>query len=297
MSIRRLLTTAIFFFAAALSLFGQTAAAAKIEKGSQTAKAGFRNEDEIRDKFNNWRTDEDARRWLVSMNYNIADIEGVAAAKPHGEKADVEVRVKTKAGEKKEGISIKLVSSPNGFNQIDKRWLATYAKMWKMPAEVHAALKLFVGETPPVEPQPAAVSGGADKAPGTDAGPKGTPVTSRRSAIRMYLNELDPSAQKAVIDFFTLNKDEIVSDLFAGDGIHAAGWVMVALKSKDKTRWIIRSSADTIKFFGDGKVEITRAGNLKIGRVTMQRKGGDGGRETAKMLQFKINPVHLFDAK
>ena len=35
------------------------------------------------------------------------------------------------------------------------------------------------------------------------------------------------------------------------------------------------------------------AGNLKIGRVTMQRKGGDGGRETAKMLQFKINPALL----
>ena len=40
-----------------------------------------------------------------------------------------------------------------------------------------------------------------------------------------------------------------------------------------------------------GPVEITRQGNLKIGRITMQRKGGDGGRETAKMLQFKINPL------
>jgi R.HinP1I restriction endonuclease len=27
----------------------------------------------------------------------------------------------------------------------------------------------------------------------------------------------------------------------------------------------------------------------------MQRKGGDGGRNTAKMLQFKINPAELFD--
>ncbi|PIP30525.1 type II restriction endonuclease, partial [bacterium (Candidatus Howlettbacteria) CG23_combo_of_CG06-09_8_20_14_all_37_9] len=27
----------------------------------------------------------------------------------------------------------------------------------------------------------------------------------------------------------------------------------------------------------------------------MQRKGGDGGRESAKMLQFKINPVELFE--
>jgi len=52
----------------------------------------------------------------------------------------------------------------------------------------------------------------------------------------------------------------------------------------------------TIKFFSEGPVEITRQGNLKIGRITMQRKGGDGGRETAKMLQFKVNPTLLFES-
>jgi R.HinP1I restriction endonuclease len=256
----------------AFTISGQTAAqAAKVELGSNTAKNGFKNEDEIRDKFNNWQTDKDAQAWLAAMNFKIAEIEKVTAAKPHGEKADVEVRVTTRSGEKKEGISIKLVSSPTGFNQIDKRWLATYAKMWKMPADVHNALKLFVGELPP--------------------------RSAGRDPKRMYLNELTPEEQKAVVDFFTANRDEIVSDLFAGDGSHAAGWVMVAFKATANTRWVIRSSADTIKHFADGKIEITRAGNLKIGRVTMQRKGGDGGRETAKMLQFKINPVQLFDAK
>ena len=29
----------------------------------------------------------------------------------------------------------------------------------------------------------------------------------------------------------------------------------------------------------------------------MQRKGGDGGRKTSKMLQFKINPAELFEIK
>jgi hypothetical protein len=29
----------------------------------------------------------------------------------------------------------------------------------------------------------------------------------------------------------------------------------------------------------------------------MQRKGGDAGRDTARMLQFKINPALLFEAK
>jgi hypothetical protein len=249
----------------------QTARSALAELGSQTAKNGFKNETEIATKFNNWKTDSDAQSWLGSMNYKLADVENVIAGKPHGEKADVEVRVRTRSGEKIEGISIKLVSSPNGFNQIDKRWLSHYAKMWKMPANVETALKYFVGETPPIK---------------TSRDPK-----------RMYLNELDDASQKAIVDFFTENKAAIDSDLFAGDGVHAAGWVMVALKANEKTKWALRTSADTIRFFGEGPVVITRAGNLKIGRITMQRKGGDGGRETAKMLQFKINPVQLIDAK
>jgi hypothetical protein len=255
---------------AALSL-GAQAPTRSTELGSQTAKNGFKNENEIRDKFNAWKTDADAQAWLLSMNYKLAEIEDVSATKPHGEKADVEVVVKTRKGERKEGISIKLVSSPNGFNQIDKRWLSHYVKMWKMPADVEAALKLFVGEAPPYK--------------------------ESRNPDRMFLDELEPASQKAVIDFFTANREAIVSDLFSGDGAHAAGWVMVALKSTDTTHWVLRSDRDTIKFFSEGKIELTRNGNLNIGRITMQRKGGDAGRDTAKMLQFKINPALLFDAK
>ncbi len=51
-----------------------------------------------------------------------------------------------------------------------------------------------------------------------------------------------------------------------------------------------------INYYGNGKVIITPKGSVKIGKITMQRKGGDSGRETAKMLQFKINPAELFDA-
>lgn len=245
--------------------------AAKVERGSQTAKGGFQNEDEIRDKFNNWKTDLDAQSWLTALNHKLADVISVVASKPHGEKADVEVTVKTKSDERVDRISIKLVSTANGFNQIDKRWLKTYAKMWKMPPDVVESLKLFVGETPPLE--------------------------SSRDKRRMYLNELGEKEQRSVLDFFQKNKDEIVSDLLAGDGEHAADWMMVAHKSADKTKWVIRSTADAIKFYSEGRVELTKTGNLKIGRITMQRKGGDNGRETAKMLQFKINPVLLFEAK
>ena len=252
-------------------VIGQDAdAVAKVELGSRTAKGGFQNEDEIRDKFNAWKTDSDSGAWLEAMNYGIADIVSVTAAKPHGEKADVELTVITNSAERIEKISIKLVSNPIGFNQIDKRWLATYSEMWNMPPEVIDALRLYVGETPP-------------------------PKNSRDSK-RMYLDELDEGTQAAVVEFFNTYKDGIISDLLSGDGDHAAGWLMVTFKATDKTEWAIRSSVAAIKHFAAGDVQIMKAGNLKTGPITMQRKGGDNGRPTANMLQFKMNPVALFDA-
>ena len=255
--------------AAASTGVAQTAKAVAL--GSKTAKAGFANEDEIAAKFNNWRGDPEAAAWLDFMGYRSPEIASVSATKPHGEKADIQVKVRTKTSERIEGISIKLVSTEQGFNQIDKRWLRQYAAKWKMPADVEAALKLFVGEIKPNKPS--------------------------RNPERMFLNELSVDQQKRILDFFTANKSEIVSDLFSGDGEFSAGWMMVALKSSAKPRWVLRSIDYTIKFFSEGPVEITRSGNLKIGRITMQRKGGDGGRETANTLQFKINPALLFEGK
>lgn len=260
----------LLLFAAGLlpaAAFSQTTQKQKAEAGSATAKNGFKNEDEIAAKFNNWKTDHDAQNWLTAMGYSIGDVRSVTASKPHGEKADVEVRIETGSKTKTEGISIKLVSSPNGFNQIDKRWLSHYAKMWRMPLDVEDALKRFVGEIAPDKPG--------------------------RAINRMFLDELESPEREAVVAFFTTNKQNIVSDLFQGDGAHAAGWVMVAFKATPNTRWALKQIDDVIKYYSEGPVVITSGGNLKIGRITMQRKGGDGGRDTAKMLQFKINPAML----
>ena len=71
-------------FIATPPTFAQTAAA-KAEHGSQIAKAGFRNEDEIAAKFNNWTADADARGWLTAMSFRLDEIAAVTAGKPHGE--------------------------------------------------------------------------------------------------------------------------------------------------------------------------------------------------------------------
>ncbi len=45
--------------------------------GSQTAKNGFRNEEDVVDKFNQWERDEDAQKWLLIMGYDLQEIDFV----------------------------------------------------------------------------------------------------------------------------------------------------------------------------------------------------------------------------
>ena len=70
--------------------------------------------------------------------------------------------------------------------------------------------------------------------------------------------------------------------------------MLVILKIKDEEiKWALKPMNFILNFYGNGDVEITKQGSIKIGKITIQRKGGDGGRDTAKMLQFKINPSLL----
>jgi len=43
----------------------------KVKLGSKTAKNGFRNEEDIIIKFNNWKQHTDAQNWLQIMKYNL----------------------------------------------------------------------------------------------------------------------------------------------------------------------------------------------------------------------------------
>lgn len=266
---RPLISAIVLCFLAAVFSAAQTPATLRAKQGSESAKQGFKNEAEIASRFEAWRSDADARGWLMAMGYNIEEVTKVTATRPHGDKADVVIRVTAGEAEYDERISIKLVSSSSGFNQIDKRWVSDYAAKWKMPLEVSDALRLFVGEK--------------------------LPETKGRRADRAYLDEFDAVLQQKIIWFFTDQKLKIVRDMIAGEGEGSADWFMVALRGSGGERWAIRNIEETVAYFAEGAVAITRSGNLRIGKVTMQRKGGDGGRNTAKMLQFKLNPALLFE--
>ena len=247
-----------------------------IKLGSETAKGGFRNEKNVVSRFNNWDKDKTAQKWLKAMGYEIDDIEYVKASRVRGQyKADVQVRVriviKLKSQEDLQNLQVKLVSNPQGFNQIDKRWVDKYVELWNIPEDITRILKLFTGEIKPTK------KGLKDKR-------------------RMFLTEMNKSDQGKIVNFFKRNKILIVSDLLKGRGEFSADWILVILRVNDKSRWVLKSINEAMNVFGNGEVRITSQGSLKIGKIGMQRKGGDAGRKTSKMLQFKINPVELFNS-
>jgi hypothetical protein len=244
-----------------------------IISGSKIAKSGFKNEKDIVAKFNNWKNDEDAPEWLTIMGYDLKKIEKVKAIIITGShKTDIQVQITIyfKEAVAIENLSVKLVSNPQGFNQIDKRWINKYVEMWNIPNNVAHALRLFTGEITPRK-------------------------RGLRDRRRVFLDEMDARIQKLVVEFFTKNKFLIISDILKGSDEFPVDWMMVVLKRRNENpEWVLRHINYVLNIFGGGDVRITDKGSLKIGKITMQRKGGDAGRETSKMLQFKINPIELF---
>ena len=248
----------------------------KQAKGSKTAKDGFKNEDFVIQCFNDWKNNKLAQNWLKEMEYDLSDIEYVEANKVKGSfKADIQVEIritiKIKFLTDVQNLQVKLVSNPQGFNQIDKRWVKNYEEMWEIPKNILRILKHFTGEEKPY-------------------------IENPKDERRMFATELSEQDQKDLLHFLQDNKTLIISDILKGRGKFAAEWMLVILKIQDEEiKWALKPINFVLNHFGNGNVEITPRGSFKIGRITMQRKGGDGGRETANMLQFKINPCEILE--
>jgi len=248
-----------------------------INRGSATAKNGFKNEDFTVAEFNNWQNSELAQLWLQAMNYDLTDIESVKATKVKGSyKADIQVEIKIEIKLKSltdiQNIQVKLVSNPKGFNQIDKRWLKSYDELWNIPNDVFELLQYFTGEKAPK-------------------------IANPRDRRRMFADEFSKDEQQLLLNFLNDNKTLIVNDILKGRGKFSAEWMLVILRLKDNDmiKWALEPINKVLNHFGNGEVLITPRGSFKIGNITIQRKGGDNGRETANMLQFKINPAELIE--
>lgn len=205
------------------------------------------------------------------MQYNLEEIEYVKAIVLSRYKADIQVQITIKLKEAidAENIQVKLVSNLKGFNQIDKRWVDKYIEMWNIPANISRLLKEYTGEFPPR-------------------------FKKVKDPRRTFANEFSESEQELLLHWLNNNRTLIVSDILKGRGKFAAEWMLVAQKINDNARWVLKPINYCLNFFGNGEISISKRGTFKIGKITMQRKGGDGGRRTANMLQFKINPAELF---
>ena len=127
--------------------------------GSEIAKGGFQNEQEVVDKFNDWRNDVDAQCWLQQMMYNLDEVEMVYAEKigQKGYKSDINVGIKVNVKKKYkdtvlesvENIQVKLVSNNKGYNQVEKKKVSQYKEIWHMPDKIEELLMLYDGECPP----------------------------------------------------------------------------------------------------------------------------------------------------
>ena len=238
------------------------------KKGSQIAKHGLWNEDKIIDIFTKYTSSKLAKQWLLNMGYDSNEIISIQVKKLSGFKSDIELVIETVDGIFTEGIQIKLVSNKSGYNQLDKRWVSNYADLWDIPHNIVLVLKYFTGEIKPYK-------------------------EDVRDNRRMFFNEFNICIQKLILCYFNKNKKLILDGIFKGYKGHEPQWLLIV--QKDVSNSLILSIDDIINFHVlNDDFYITKNGNLRLNCITVQRKGGDNGKITSNMLQFKINPSKYF---
>lgn len=208
------------------------------------------------------------------MGYDLEKVEYVKAIKwPKWTKTDVHVQIKIiiKLQDQIDiqNISAKLVSNESGFNQIDKRWVADYNKLWNIPKTVFDTLEHFCWMKKPY-------------------------ISNVRDTRRMFLDEIWEQERHELIDFFYKNKIMIVSDIIRWRWEFCVEWMLVIRKYWDY-EWVLKPINEVMNYFWTWEVRVTGKGSLKIWKIWMQRKWWDSWRHTANMLQFKLDPTELFN--
>ena len=192
-------------------------------------------------------------------------------------KADIQVRVEIIIDNilHVENISLKKANKSAGFNQVDKRPVLTYQQIWGFSDDIAKWLRLFTGDILPKE------------------------ILSKKDLYkikdkrRLFLTEIPENKRQDIVGFFNSNVTLIVSDILRGRGGLSAEWFLVTKKNNDNSLdWVLKDINTVVNFYVQGGVSLSPRGSLKIGRVTMQRKGGT---PDPTSLQFKINPLFLFE--
>lgn len=265
----------------------------KEQIGSSTAKGGFKNEQKICNKFNNYQNDNEAQKWLKEMGYDCNKIQSLEANQipvkikdetllEYGitntkidetktyQKADAQVVIKIKIEDiiYRENLSLKKYNKGASYNQIDKRSVSKYTTMWSIPNEVSTLLKYFTGAINPSKYH-----------------------KKHSNKRRLYITDFTEDEQDLILSFFDKNKQIILMDILKGRGFFAVEWMLVTEKSNNGNyNWCLKNINDVINHYL-GEVKISPRGSIKIGKITIQRKGGTPDPES---LQFKFSPQEVF---
>ena len=206
------------------------------------------------------------------MWYNLLDIEYVKAIKIKWSfKADIQVQItiKLKVEIDAQNIQVKLVSNNKWFNQIDKRWIKSYIELWDIPEDISNLLKYFVWEKSPY-------------------------ISNPKDNRRMFIDEFTDLEKNNILSFFSNNKTLIVSDLLKWRWKFSAEWMLVIKSIGVNYEWVIMPMNKVMNIYWNWEVVLSPRGSIKMWNITIQRKWWDNWRETANMLQFKMDPTLLF---
>ncbi len=238
---------------------------------SETAKSGFVTEDQVVDEFRNWSNSIIAKKWLSVIGYSKIKTVKVDTTRSLGMNGKADALLTVNKGNQI-GISIKKFTI--SFNQVDKRKVDTYQKMWSIPKDVTVILKKYCGQDGyrPMDENP---------------------IPQVKDQRRYFLTELTLDEQKKILNFFGKNKSRIIHDVLRGNTEPKADYMLVVKKKGNRIKHsAITKIENVINHYG-GLTKITKRGNLKLGKITVQRKGGNGGGQTAQMLQFKFSPKEV----
>ena len=191
------------------------------------------------------------------------------------QKADVRLTIEHSGQTVNVNLSLKKANRKADFNQIDKRSVDTYQRLWGFSDEIALWLKLFTGAADP------------------ETFDTHTKNLSRNEARRrLKFTALPAAQQQLILDFLTANKTRLIEDIVRGSGPLSADYIVVTCQADNSKQVHLCKTSDAVSYLQQGDVKKSPRGSITLGRLTIQRYGGSPHPE---LLQFKIKPSLLFD--
>lgn len=252
---------------------------------SKAARWGIKIEQRLIDAINNRNRDALGQRIIESIESSLGlKFESCLAQKASSRlKADIIIM----CDNRRLLISVKEFDVKADYNHVERDYVDSYAKRWDMPTDVYVALKMFVGEVDK-QKKPSSIDNLIKEAKSLNMTPG--ELTKTR---RIYLDQMDPQARNTLINFFKTNKERILKEIFTGS--ENINFFVIVKRENDMVSYYLLTTEDMLNIYGEGDVALSD-GNLRIGKVILQRKGGNHRTKSgwtdkaASQLQFKIRP-------